>query len=433
MRIEEIIDKPVDCVTRIPSDLLVSDGLIGIEIEVSNLHPKVWEDCHTNKKLKYWELKEDGSVRGGGEFVFKSPLSGRDLVDALHEIEAYLTKQYKENGIRTTNDYQTSVHVHLDVRDTTTEQLYHLCILYSLFEPLLFKYCGDNRQRNIFCLSVNHAPASFIKLIERLSLRDLERADIIYHVTTGSTEYSRYSACNFNALNRFGSVEFRGHRGTYDSDHLLNWVNILLSLKKYILEYQFDNNLLERISHSSFRKMATQIFGRDLVEKMWLDLNGDLEEELWNSLRFTQRLIHMREVVEESDKYKDSSLAKDFKEDYTETPIYKYLKKQDALNDHLEDFIKSTLSKYQQKKRKEEKVKKKRLIPGTRSFRNTPRGLRAETQRQEALQIPSIEAAVPSIEEVVNETTRSISGDDIIRDDILAEALTILAREEDNS
>ena len=47
----------------------------------------------------------------------------------------------------------------------------------------------------------------------------------------------RYAACNLAALLKYGTVEFRGMRGTMDKQVLMNWTGQLLHLREQAIKY----------------------------------------------------------------------------------------------------------------------------------------------------------------------------------------------------
>jgi hypothetical protein len=104
---------------------------------VENYRP----DLQAAAVMDYWLIKEDHSLRNRGmEFVFKEPLFGKDVLSAL---DAFLTWQ-KKTKLQTS--VRTGLHVHLDVREMSSDDITSFVMLYTSLEPLIYKWVGDNRE-----------------------------------------------------------------------------------------------------------------------------------------------------------------------------------------------------------------------------------------------------------------------------------------------
>lgn len=209
--------QPKDIRTHAPSDeLVIPDTFIGVEVEL--------ERVDNFRMDGLWETKTDGSLHDGGlEYVFRFPLRGQDVVDALETFEEAMTELRPKIG----ND--TSLHVHVDVRDMNMQQVMSFIMLYFMYEKVLFNVFSPEREDNIFCLALSKAKgnnkiiANLLQAIQRGHGRTIR--DII-------TTMERYGGININAISHFGTLEFRGHSATYRKDEILKWVNMLLSLKR---------------------------------------------------------------------------------------------------------------------------------------------------------------------------------------------------------
>ena len=131
------------------SPQLVTDDHVGIEVEVENVRVYLGN----NGIDPWWDNIDDGSLRNGGrEFVFSQPMFGQDIVNALEALNMSLSPTGCEYTER------CSVHVHVNVRDMTFDQIANMTVLYALAEPLFFAKVDDARERNFYCkpLSVSH-------------------------------------------------------------------------------------------------------------------------------------------------------------------------------------------------------------------------------------------------------------------------------------
>lgn len=201
--------------------LSCNDTLVGVEIEV--------EGNVTNrfgKPFMYWNEVEDGSLRNGREFVTNGEgLAGADLVAAINEITAYLrTKDIVFSD-------RCSVHVHMDARKLTRQQVFNMAVLYAYFEELLMFVGGEWRSSNIFCQSF--ARSNLANSITALIESDSSTANT-------ASRIGRYSSFNINSLSKHGTIEIRCHEGTSSKKRLLNWINMLLQLRAYAIKADLD-------------------------------------------------------------------------------------------------------------------------------------------------------------------------------------------------
>ena len=198
------------------SKLLVSDTRVGLEIELEGLY-------RLDDIVKGWNIIPDGSLRDGGlEFVFSNPAGGQIVIDRLAAFNEVLDPHL--GTVRCSE--RTSFHVHVDVRDMEWEKVWSMLALYAIVEPYLFTICGEHRSDNIYSLSWFKGES---QVREVQKIRSEHRAEL----SGDSSTFPKYAALNLGALRTFGSLEFRGHEGTYDTTRMLLWINHLLALKEY--------------------------------------------------------------------------------------------------------------------------------------------------------------------------------------------------------
>lgn len=176
---------------------------LGCEIEVEGI--SVDHDT-----LSYWSCTDEGSLRGDHtEFVLRRPMTS-EFLQALVEVSPWLDR----DDVRITN--RCSLHIHVDVSDLLKEDIYKVCLLYTIFEPALYAISG-NRFHNKFCMPV-------------VQCRNVQTA--IAGLCTGTHIYSedRYCGLNLHALDKFGSLEFRMHKGTKDTKEIYEWALLLHNL-----------------------------------------------------------------------------------------------------------------------------------------------------------------------------------------------------------
>jgi hypothetical protein len=101
------------------------------------------------------------------------------------------------------------------------------------------KHCGENREGNLFCLRARDAEFVLFRLLRSLKERNLKylKDDMI-----------RYSSLNYCSLFKYGSLEFRGMRGTGDLDAIYEWVEIIDELRTSSLKFDTPVDVVSTMS-----------------------------------------------------------------------------------------------------------------------------------------------------------------------------------------
>lgn len=210
--------------------LLLSRCYVGVEVEAENV-----TNLNTlSKGIKFWENVRDGSLRGkSNEFVFAQPLRGKDIIDALLELEKAINKYCPNIDM----NERTSLHVHIDIRNYNTVQLLNYILLFMIFERVLFSYVGEERAYSNFCTPLYDCKDTIHEVNDLLN----SNANIVHRCFSSQ---GKYSSMNIGSVSRFGSVEFRMHKGTYKSKEIIDWINILMCLKNYVNNYKGNSQEL---------------------------------------------------------------------------------------------------------------------------------------------------------------------------------------------
>lgn len=218
-------------------------GEIGIEIEVEgkNLPGRIG---------KGWSVTNDGSLRGeeNREFIFSNPVSRKRFESLLFTLDSVM----KETGARVDYSERTSVHVHINAQDMTITQTFNFILLYLLLEEPLMHFCGESREGNLFCL--RHKDAEYLINI----LEDVAEGGNFRNLDTSKI---RYASLNLSAIAKYGSLEFRGMRGTDDMEVIIRWVNILLRLKDMAKEFKSPIEIIESFSILGVEGFVLKVFG----------------------------------------------------------------------------------------------------------------------------------------------------------------------------
>lgn len=239
---------------NISSPLLLTDDKVGIESELEGLDRGIDQYQQDTSLTNFWNVVTDDSLRSHGsfsacEFVFNEPMFGEDVIQALNILEGTIN--------RTVDSERTSVHVHLDVRDMSYNQLLRLVINYLLVEPIIFSLAGEGREDNFYCTPLRNS-TGYLRDIGRALISFNDNRDSFYS-TIGNNGGNKYTALNLLPIAQQGSVEFRHMHGTCNAEEITYWINIILSLKRDAMEHndlmtisvvdEIASNYKEYVSH----------------------------------------------------------------------------------------------------------------------------------------------------------------------------------------
>lgn len=217
----------------------------GIEVEVEGRDLPKFNDNE-------WVSTVDGSLRGEAyEYIFNSP---RTLISSKKAIKKLINKM-EENKSILNFSCRTSVHVHMNVMDLEIQELANILYIYYLFEDVLLTYCGEDRHENRFCLSIRNADYILQEIYQYFNDKYLEYFEEGKH---------KYASLNLAAIPNKGSIEFRGMRGTLDTDVLYPWLDVLASL--YMIGCSFNNlkEINSFIEENGISALAKKLFGKHL-------------------------------------------------------------------------------------------------------------------------------------------------------------------------
>lgn len=193
-------------------------GDVGLEIECEGAGLKeVFNE--------YWRSEDDGSLRGRYpesriEFVLQRPIAVEYVRKAMEDINDHLKNS------KPVFSFRTSVHAHVNVLDLTDHQLLTFIYTYLILEEPLMNYCGKERKGNRFCLRYQDAEG-MNRVLDKLFTKGAKE------LGNWAEEHIRYAAINLAAIRKYGSVEFRGMRGTLETDVIDIWCKALVSIRNY--------------------------------------------------------------------------------------------------------------------------------------------------------------------------------------------------------
>ena len=213
-------------------------------------------DCHsegwnTNTR-EYWKVIYDGSVLGDGEDceVISPPIKGKQGLEDLKRV----VDAMNEFGVVVNTS--TGLHVHHDAKNVPTDALAMLVQFYAFYEGVFDTFQPKSRrgQNAGFCRSVKYffnsdtALEVFERINDRLKNTDSRCEKIGKTINKGIKDSNfdslfryefrdqRYCKLNLHSYYKHGTIEFRHHSGTVDSEKICNWVELTQALIKYCLK-----------------------------------------------------------------------------------------------------------------------------------------------------------------------------------------------------
>jgi len=162
-----------------------------------------------------WNKTVDNSLKDDGVEFITVPLQFKYL-----EVEL----QRLFGGIKSCHSStRCSIHVHINVRDMSLEELASFISLYLIFEKSLFNFSG-NRWNNNFCVPLGFYPTAPSKFISSLLKGEIRE------------NWYKYLGLNVSPIfggesTKLGTIEFRHMVGTTNIDYILQWINLIVSLK----------------------------------------------------------------------------------------------------------------------------------------------------------------------------------------------------------
>lgn len=230
-------------------------GDVGIELEVE-------ADNRLPPAPNYWVAKADGSLRGtyNAEYVTAGPLDValvpryvRDLTGAIN----------KSNPVFSS---RTSLHVHVNCLNTEIIDVWSGLLFAFIVEPSLMKYVPAHRQANKFCKAFNYAYAKHIADALKNNSLNLNPNIVKYTATAGHN------------LSTLGTIEFRQHPGTSDSNAIAYWTTLCNSIVKAPVGRW--RNPIEMFSHLIDTDCADVLTHFDHSDKLVLNQDATYENML---------------------------------------------------------------------------------------------------------------------------------------------------------
>jgi hypothetical protein len=208
------------------------DQLIGIEVEVE--FRDGYRDPENSRE--YWTTHRDGSLRNGTEYVLVSPMKGNMLSEAIGALF---------DGSRFVRSTTGSTHIHVDMTDETStyKVVQVMTMLVYVLEGAFFAAIDSGRE---WCGYTNRLMSAPDSLIGRAlnAKSDNDYADLV-SVCQDARNIGRYYGCNLQALDKFGSIEFRYFPTAETQAELIEWIKLCMNIKRAAVEVGTTEALME--------------------------------------------------------------------------------------------------------------------------------------------------------------------------------------------
>ena len=227
--------------------------VIGIEIEMEGsglvtLQERM-DGLATPQNM--WQQKGDGSLRGEScEWILRHPLEpikAYEWLDRLWDMENII------KGVRFKPSRRCGVHIHINCQEMTQKQVYNFISMYLLWENVLIRWAGQEREGNFFCLrgmDARYLTARLAQHHKNTQWRELP------------DELVRYAAMNVGALFRYGSLEFRAlPTPAITNKPIKDWANMLLQIKAAAADITNPNQIITRFSQLGATEYLVRVFG----------------------------------------------------------------------------------------------------------------------------------------------------------------------------
>jgi len=198
------------------------ESVVGYEVRVENYHAEQ-NRARRGDTVAYgqWKCEYDGSVtsRGRGGEVVSPVLHGREGLDQLKAVMQAMRNVGARVSVR------TGMHVHVDARDLTGEQIARLISAYADRQTAFDQFVSPSRQsitRNHYCMALGEGEKA--RIVEQFK-------------ATKSAPYGadRYRTVNCTSYAAIGTIEFRQHHGTLNGSKAVAWIETLLALTNSVL------------------------------------------------------------------------------------------------------------------------------------------------------------------------------------------------------
>lgn len=185
------------------------------------------EEGYGHATRPHWKIVTDGSLGDytRGREVVSPKLQGPNGFAAMRKVFDTM----KANGCKISK--KCGLHVHVGVRGESVQFFKNLVVLYSSAQVAIDSFMAPSRRGpeggNGFCRNIR---LNRINLTQATTLEQVAQAIGQTYTRDSYRATSRYCKLNLQPYWMHGTVEFRQHQGTVESDKAENWVRLCLRM-----------------------------------------------------------------------------------------------------------------------------------------------------------------------------------------------------------
>lgn len=241
-----------------------SERFIAAEIEVAGKNDEWY--ASVIEEVNKWggRVVRDGSLPQGGFEINTAPAAGDQFIKEIRAICQTLQKA----GAFVTE--KCGLHVHVDARDYSYQDIRRLALVYAALEPALFQMVNAYRRSNIYCMPCGQRFHQAMKFQEK-PLKDLKKEVFqgIYAMGFEARVYRewkdsahRYSALNLHSWFYRGTIECRLFGGTVRSAKIIRWGMLWAKILDQVIRWT-DAEAEEKIRGKTPEEVLAILLGED--------------------------------------------------------------------------------------------------------------------------------------------------------------------------
>lgn len=176
-------------------------------------HPSFIKTCYKCRHFLEFRVKRDCSIEGRNPYEITTPiLKGREGFEKLQDLCTTL-----RDCISTVND-TCGLHIHIDACGMSDTQIFKLIKIYQREEFAIDAKMHSNRRGN---------NCEFCKSLQGINLNSATCLDDLYKLIP-----NRNYKVNIYSLEKYGTVEFRQHHGTFKYEEIRSWIEYVMQMFK---------------------------------------------------------------------------------------------------------------------------------------------------------------------------------------------------------
>lgn len=216
-------------------------------------------------------ITSDGSLNISGAMeLCTSPARGSSFVEEITEICEGL------KGSGGSVNKTCGLHIHVNVREMTTEQIVQIILAYTRCEPALYTLVARSRRNDHYSKALVQAfgvqkirhifdKGTYKEKMDKIDAMIYGSIEVARDVKRRRAKYcdARYHGLNINSLPLHGTLEFRHHQGTTNPHKILMWGAVVSSIVRFGAEH--SETEIKAIKGSSVLVLERMIEDKEVI------------------------------------------------------------------------------------------------------------------------------------------------------------------------